>query len=140
MKFDINERVFIQCQESYDILEGTIVTPSTSKSNFYTVQMNDRDETKVKTKDIYTEHTVPASGKSSVSLGFFAPKWLKQDQKVTLLHRNVDRRGYLLIGKENLWDFVIRDRDRNDVVTVPIADVAYSWKHRLQENHFKLGW
>ena len=31
VKFDIDERVFIQCQESYDILVGTIVTPLTSK-------------------------------------------------------------------------------------------------------------
>ena len=109
VKFDIDERVFIQCQESYDILEGTIVTPPTSKSNFYTVQMTDGEQMNVKTKDIYTEHTVPASGKPSISLGFFAPKWLKQDQKVTLLHRDVYRRGYLSIGKDNLWDFVIRD-------------------------------
>ena len=78
-KFDIDEQVFIQCQESYDILEGTIVTPPTSKSNFYTVQMNDADKMNVKTEDIYTEHTVPASAKPLVVLGFFAPKWLKQD-------------------------------------------------------------
>ena len=47
---------------------------------------------------------------------------------------------YLSIGKENLWDFVIRDRDGNDVVMVPIANIAYSWKHRLQKNNFELGW
>ena len=40
VKFDIDVRVFIQCQESYDILEGNIVTPPTSKSNLYTVRMN----------------------------------------------------------------------------------------------------
>ena len=89
VKFDIDERVFIQCQELYDILEGTIVTPPTSKSNFYTVWMTDGEQMNVKTKDIYTEHTVPVSGKPSVSLGFFAPKWLKQDQKVALLHCDV---------------------------------------------------
>ena len=77
---------------------------------------------------------VPASGKISVSLGFFALKWLKQDQKVTLLHQNVYRRGYLSIGKENLWDFVIRNQDENDVVTVQIANIECSWKYRLQEN------
>ena len=54
MKFDIDERVFIQCQESYDRLEGTIVAPPTSKSNFYTVRMNDGEEMNVETKDIYT--------------------------------------------------------------------------------------
>ena len=51
---------------------------------------------------------------------------LKQDQKVTLLHQNMYRRGYLLIGKENLGDFVIRNRDSNDVDTIPIADIVYS--------------
>ena len=74
VKFDIDERVFIQCQESYDILEGTIVTPPTSKSNFYTVRMSDGEQMNVKTKDIYMEHTVTASGKPLVLLGFFAPK------------------------------------------------------------------
>ena len=84
VKFDIDERVFIQRQESYDILEGTIVTPLTSKSNFYTVQMTDGEQMNVNTKDICTKHTVPASGKPSVLLGYFDPKWLKQDQKVKL--------------------------------------------------------
>ena len=77
MKFDVDERVFIQCQESYDIFEETIVTPTTLKVNFYTVQMNNGEEMNVKTKNIYTEHTAPASGKPSVSLGFFAPEYLK---------------------------------------------------------------
>ena len=93
--------------------------------------MNDQEEMNVKTKDIYTEHTVPASSKLSVSLGFFASKWLKQDQKETLLHHGLYRPVYLLIGKENLWDFVVHDRDKKNAVTVPIADIAYSWKHRL---------
>ena len=140
MKFDIDEHVFIQCQESYDILEGTIITPPTSKSNFYTVRMNDGEEMNFETKDIYTEHTVPASETPSHQLGFFAPAWLKQDQKVTLLHRDVYRRGYLSIGTENLWEFVVRDRDGKDIVSVPIADIAYSWKNRIQENTFELGW
>ena len=74
VKFDIDERVFIQCQKSYDILEGTIVTPPTSKSNFYTVRINNGEQMNVTTKDIYAEHTVPASGKPSVLLGFFPPK------------------------------------------------------------------
>ena len=35
---------------------------------------------------------------------------------------------------------MIRDQDGNDVVTVLIADISYSWKHRLQENTSELGW
>ena len=79
-----------------------MITPPTSKLNFYTIKMGKGDEMNVEAKDIYTEHSVPASGKPSISLGFFAPKWLKQDQKVTLLQRDVYRRGYLLIGKDKL--------------------------------------
>ena len=62
-KFDIDEHVFVQCQDTYDILEGTMVTPPTSKSNFYTIKMGNGDEMNVEAKDIYTEHSVPASGK-----------------------------------------------------------------------------
>ena len=65
------------------------MTHPTSKSNFYTVRMTDGEKMNVKMEDIYTEHTVPVSGKLSVLLGFFALKWLKQHQKVTLLHRDV---------------------------------------------------
>ena len=69
LDFDIDERVFIQYKESYDILEGT---PPTSKSNFYTIRISNRDDRNVETKDIYiyTEYMVPVSGKPSVSLGF----------------------------------------------------------------------
>ena len=74
VKFNIDERVFIQCQEAYDILERMIVTRPTLKLNFYTVRMNDGDKVNVKTEDIYTKHTVPPSGKPSVSQGFFTPK------------------------------------------------------------------
>ena len=101
--------------------------------------MNGGEEMNGKTKDIYTEHMVPASRKPSVLLEFFILEWFKQDQKLTLLHWNLYRQGYLLIGIKNLWDFVTRDWDRNNVVIVPIANIAYSWKRRLQENTFELG-
>lgn len=41
------------------------------------------------------------------------------------------RGGNLLIEKDSLWEFVVHDQDENDIVTVPIADKAYSWKHRI---------
>ena len=66
VNFNIDEQVFIQYQESYDILRGTIVTPPTSKSNFYTIRMSNGDKMNVVPKDIYIEHTVPASGNPSV--------------------------------------------------------------------------
>ena len=102
--------------------------------------MNDGDKINVKTEDIYKEHAVLASGKPLVSSGLFVPQWLKQDQKATLLHQIIYRRGCLSIGRENLWDFVINNRDGNNIVTVPIANILYFWQHKLQENTFELGW
>ena len=32
-----------------------------------------------------------------------------------------------------------RDQDGEDVVTIPIADIAYPWNHRLKANTFELG-
>ena len=54
MKFDIDidECVFVQCQKSYDILEGKIITTPTLKLNFYSVRMNDWEEMKVEAKNI----------------------------------------------------------------------------------------
>lgn len=79
----------------------------------------------VDTKDIYKEHTVPASGKPSILLGFFASAWLKQDQKGTRLHRDAYRRAYFSIEKENLQIFVVQDQHGSDIVTVWIANIAY---------------
>ena len=51
----------------------------------------------------YIQGTFGASIRQAIDLsGFLFPQWLKQDQKVTLLHRDVYRRGYLSIGKDNL--------------------------------------
>ena len=41
---------------------------------------------KIRPEFVFDDHNVPAPGQSSHSLGFFHPKWLKQDQKVTVLH------------------------------------------------------
>ena len=54
----------------------------------------------VEMKGICIEHTVPASGKPSVSLEFFTSALIKQDQKVTLSHRDVYRRGYYIDQEE----------------------------------------
>ena len=83
---------------------------------------------------------VPASYKPPVKLGFLLLVLLKQDQKVTLLHRDMYGRGYISIGKSNLWEFLVCNRDGNDITFFPIANIAYSWKYRIQENTFELGW
>ena len=76
--------------------------------------------------NVDTKHLVPASSKSSISLGFFSLVWLIQDQKVTFLHIDVYRRGSLSIGKDKLLGCVVRDQDGNDIVTVWIMGIAYS--------------
>ena len=40
-KFDIGEKVFVQDSETYDILEGTVMMPPTTKSKFYTIKLTD---------------------------------------------------------------------------------------------------
>ena len=76
-KFDIDESVFVQCQDTFDIFPATITMPPTSQTKCYTVELDDGTNMDVLPKDIYTEDTVPASGKPSISMGFFCPKWLK---------------------------------------------------------------
>ena len=40
-KFTIGERVFVQDSETYDILEGTVTMPLTTKCKFYTIEVLD---------------------------------------------------------------------------------------------------
>ena len=105
-KFDIDESVFVQCQDTFDIFPATITMPPTSQTKCYTVELDDGTHMDVLPKDIYTEDTVPASGKPSISMGFFRPEWLKRDQKVTLLQNDVYKQGFLDLNDNNLWEFV----------------------------------
>ena len=73
--------------------------------------MENGDNIKTKQKHIYDKDSVPASGKPSVSLGFFQPGWMKQDQKMMLLVDDVYKRGYLSLDDDNYWEFVTRGRD-----------------------------
>ena len=43
MKFSIGDKVFVQDNDTYDILEGTVVMPPTTKSKFYTIKLSDDD-------------------------------------------------------------------------------------------------
>ena len=59
----------------------------TSKTDTYTIKLDDRDdEIEVKPDHVFNEHNVPSSGKPSDTLKFFRPDWLRRDQKVMLLH------------------------------------------------------
>lgn len=94
----------------------------------------------MKTHHIFNEGNVPASGTLSVALGFFRSSWMKQDQKLTLLHDNVYKQGYLSLNKDNYWGFVTQGRDGRVMLRVDLKDIEYSWKMRLQENTMEIGW
>ena len=40
----------------------------------------------------------------------------------------------------NLWEFVTRDKDGNITFRADLSDIQYSWKMRMQENTFDIGW
>ncbi len=139
LQYNVGESVFVQCQETFDILPATIKIPPTSRSKFYTIELEDGTTADVDEQVIYTEHTVPTSGEPTTSMGFFCPNWLKQGQKVTLLHDNIYKHGYLNLDKDNLWEFVTRDAEGRITSQIEIADLQYSWKMRMQENTFDVG-
>ena len=89
-KFSIGERVFMQDNKTYDILEGTVTMPPTTQNKYYTVTLvDDSSVHDVAPSDLYGANDVPSAGKPSTSLGFFRPDWMKQGQKVMLLHDDV---------------------------------------------------
>ena len=89
-KFNISEKVFVKDSKTYDILEDMMMMPPTTKSKFYTIELSDDSSIHdIPPSNVYDENNVPSIGKPSDSLGFFRPKWLKQNQKVSILHEEV---------------------------------------------------
>ena len=88
----------------------------------------------------YGVSRIKMDGRTSSMLNFFKPEWLKRDQKVTLLHHEEYLHGYLSLSKDNLWEFVTRDKEGQITSTVDLCDIQYSWKMRMQENTFDVGW
>ena len=130
----------MQCQSTFDIVPVQVKMTPTSKTKVYTVTDEKGEDYDVLQRHLYTEDTVPASGIPSISLGFFKPEWMKQDQEVTLLHHDKYRKGYLALDDDNYWQFVTRGKDGRITLAVPLRDLEYSWKMRLQENTLEIGW
>ena len=140
-KFSVDQAVFVHCDKTYDILSGRIVTLPTLQTKTYKVLLDDTlTEIKVDPKHIYTKDNVPAPGMPSQTLQFLRPKWLKQGQKVMLLVNEEYKKGYLSINDDGFWEFVLRDHEGNVSERHDIKDIQYSWKMRLQENTFDIGW
>ena len=138
-KYSIGEMNYVRSNGTDNTDQGTIVTPSTSLTNQYTVKLASGKLINVPTEDIYPEGANPEAT-PSVALGFFTPDWLKQDCKVTMLHEGMYERGYLTLDEDNDWEFTTRDRRGTVTEKVPILDLNYSWKLRLQENSLCPGW
>ena len=139
-KFAICEQVFVQKKETYDMLEGTVMIPPTTKSKFHTIKLSDNSLIHdIPSENVYDEISVLLTGKPSDSLGFFCPDWLKQNQKVSLLYDEVYKQGYLHINKDDLWEFVSCNPDGQITFSYNFLDTQYGWKMRLQENTFNNG-
>ena len=71
-EFNIGDRVFMQDNQTYDILEGTVTMPPTTQNKYYTIMLvSDSSIHNVVLSDLYNEHNIQSAGKPSVSLGFF---------------------------------------------------------------------
>ena len=57
-----------------------------------------------------------------------------------LLHDDVYKQGFLNLDKNNIWEFVSRDADGRISFSYLLADLQFSWKMRMQENTFDIGW
>ena len=73
LQYNVGESVFVQCQDTFDIHPATIKIPSTSRSKFYTIELEDGSTEDVDGKDIHTKHMIPMSGEPTMSMGFFFP-------------------------------------------------------------------
>ena len=48
--------------------------------------------------------------------------------------------GYLELDTNNDWIFVQRDSMGRIVDTMPVPDLIYTWKHRIQESNLQVRW
>ena len=140
LKFNVGKTVYVQDQETWDIFEATVVTTPTKCTPHYTICLQDRKFEDINLEDMYMEYNILSSGKPSISMGFFWPNWLQHDQKVTLLHDNVYWQGYLNINDDSLWEFFTLDKEGHITFCTDLDDIKYSWKMRIKENSFDVGW
>jgi len=85
-----------------NIEKGTIIAFRTSTTPKYSILLENGKPINAEPNDILPEGTSPDIT-PSIALGFFTPDWLKQDYKVTLLHKDKYKRGYLILDADNDW-------------------------------------
>jgi hypothetical protein len=137
----IGETVYVQQRDSDNILSGIVVTPPTTLTKMYTIECDDGNAIDADPNDLFIDGSTATKGRvPSVSLGFFQPEWMSQDTRVTLLFDDNYCRGYLNLDSDNDWEFVTLDNQGTIAKRVPLPDLQYSWKSRIQENSLSLGW
>ena len=67
-----------------------------------------------------------------MSLAFFCPKWVKQDQKVTILKDDVYKKGHLNINNNGHWEFVTYDAHDRISYKSSLSDLQYTWKIKMK--------
>ena len=73
-----------------------------------------------------------------MSLAFFRPEWMKQDQKVTILKDDIYKKEHLNIDTNGHWEFVTYDADGRISSTSSLSDLQYMWRMRIQKNTFDI--
>jgi hypothetical protein len=67
------------------------------------------------------------------------PEWIQDDSKVTLLLDGSRRRG-ALVSTDSGWTFQQRTASGQITFELNLADLPVTWKDRLAEGTFELGW
>ena len=61
-KFNIGDPAFIQCQETFDIIDVTVTMVPTSKTKKYTVQLQNKSTRNIDPDHVFDKHNAPAPG------------------------------------------------------------------------------
>ena len=94
-KFNIGDCVFVQDNQTSDILEGMVTMSPTTQNKYFTITLvDDSFVQNVAPSNLYDKNDVSSAGKPSTLLGFFRLDWLKQGQKVTILHDDLYNQGF----------------------------------------------
>ena len=104
-KYVTGDSVFVY-DDDCNISAGTIITPPTSRSPWYSIQLEDKSVINCRAENIYTDTTIPSTGLPTETLGFFVPDWMWQGARVTCLVDDRYEHGYLNISKDHFWEFV----------------------------------
>ena len=73
-KFNAGGGAFIQCQETFDIIDATVTMVPTSKTKKHTLQLQNKSTRNIDPDHICDKNNAPAPRTPSMSLAFFRPE------------------------------------------------------------------